>query len=159
MQKKQIKATTWVVEYRHFIRHPLCMPLTYKVIDSKMKANQKEIFSQTLNVSLGGLLFSSKLSVTPGATIMIKMPFENKEHNVKAKVLRCVKNEEIKLYDIAVSFLRVHEAFKVKMIEQIYHILAYRDLLCLQLGKHVSLEDASRKWVKKFSEKFRKLYW
>ena len=70
------------------------------------------------------------------------MPFENKVFNVRAQVIRCIQNSETKLYDIAVNFLRTPEAFKAKMIEQIYLIAGYRDMLRLQSGKEVSLEEA-----------------
>jgi hypothetical protein len=45
------------------------------------------------------------------------------------------------------------------MIEQIYLIAGYRDMLTLQSGKEVSLEEASRKWIKRYSARFKRLYW
>ena len=148
-----------VVEYRHFIRHPICLPLFFKVLEPGKKKNQEDTPSQTINISLGGLLFPSKHSVNIEAKIMIKMPFENKVFNVKAKVVRCLRNPQTKLYDIAACFLRTQEAFKAKMIEQMYLIAEYRDLLSLQTGKEISLEDASRKWIKRYSARFSRLYW
>ena len=41
-----------VIEYRHFIRHPLCLPLSYKVIEKSLKKEQENVRSQTINVSL-----------------------------------------------------------------------------------------------------------
>ncbi len=148
-----------VIEYRHFIRHPLCLPLSYKVIEKSLKKDQENIPSETINVSLGGLLFPSKHPVDPESRIAIKMPFENKVFNIKAQVVRCSQNSKTKLYDIAVSFLRTQEAFKAKMIEQIYLIAGYRDMLRLQSGKEISMEEASRKWIKRYSARFRRLYW
>ena len=148
-----------ITERRHFIRHPLSLPLAYKVIRSGLSKSQKDIRSETINISVGGLLFPAKHPVKTDSLISIRMPFEDKVFNIKAKVVRCINNPETKLYDIAVSFSRIHEAFKAKMIEQIYLIAEYRDLLSLQLGKMVSLEEASRKWVKRYSERFKRLYW
>jgi hypothetical protein len=149
-----------VVENRKFIRHPLCMPLTYKALgESKEDDGKGTGPARTINVSLGGLLFSSGNMVKPGTRIVISMPFEDKVFKVKALVLRCTKNEETRLFDVAVSFQRVQEAFKVKMVEQIYLIAEFRDLLALQSGKEVSLEEASRKWIKRYSARFKKLYW
>jgi hypothetical protein len=148
-----------MVEQRHFIRHPLCFPLSFKVIDKKPQKDQDDTPSQTINVSLGGLLFPSKHPVDLESRIAIKMPFENKIFNIKGKVVRCVQNSETKFYDIAVNFVRTQEAFKAKMIEQIYLIAGYRDMLNLQSGKEVSLEEASRKWIKKYSARFKRLYW
>ncbi len=148
-----------IIEYRRFIRHPLCLPLSFKIIEKNLKKDRKNIRSRTSNVSLGGLLFPSKHPVNPKSQIEIKMPFENKIFNIKAQVVRCMRNSDTKLYDIAVSFLRMQEAFKAKMIEQIYLIAGYRDLLSLQAGKEVSLEEASRRWIKRYSERFKRLYW
>lgn len=146
-------------ERRRFIRHPLSLPLAYKVIRPGFEKDGEDIQSKTINISIGGLLFPAKHSVRPDSMIAIKMPFRDKVFNVKAKVVRCVNNPETKLYDIAVSFFRLHEAFKVKMIEQIYLIAEYRDLLSLQLNRNVSLEEASRRWIKRYSERFKRLYW
>jgi hypothetical protein len=45
------------------------------------------------------------------------------------------------------------------MIEQIYLIAEYRDLLILQTGKDVSMEQASFEWIKRYSDRFRRMYW
>lgn len=148
-----------LIENRKFIRHPLCMPLAYKVLGASQKDEKEAEHAQTLNVSLGGLLFSSKNRIKAGVRIVINMPFEDKMFKVKALVVRCTKNAETGLFDVAVSFQRIQEAFKVKMIEQIYLISEFRDLLSLQTGKHVSLEEASKKWIKRYSARFKRLYW
>jgi c-di-GMP-binding flagellar brake protein YcgR len=148
-----------IIERRHFIRHPLALPLIYKIIKPGSDKSWEDLQSETSDVSTGGLLFPAKHAVATNSTIVIKMPFEGKMFNIKAKVVRCVNNPETKLYDIAVSFFRLHEAFKAKMIEQIYLISEYRDLLSLQSGKEILLEEASRKWIKRYSERFKRLYW
>ena len=94
-----------------------------------------------------------------GSTIVVKMPFEDKIFNVKAKVVHCKKNTETKLYNIGVKFYRLNDAFKVKLIEQIYLISEYRDLISMQRGKDISLEEASKEWIKRYSDRFSKLYW
>ena len=148
-----------LIENRKFIRHPMCMPLAYKILGPGKKDEKQAERAQTVNVSLGGLLFSSKKRVKAGARIVIHMPFEDKMFKVKAMVVRCTKNAETALFDIGVSFQRIQEAFKVKMIEQIYLIAEFRDLLSLQTGRQVSLEDASKKWIKRYSARFKRLYW
>lgn len=156
---KKVTDHLQVIERRNFIRHPLSLPLVYKVMKKAKDKSRLDLRSETINVSVGGLLFPAKHPVKPNSMIEIQMPFENKIFNLKAKVVRCVNNPETKLYDIAVSFYRLHEAFKAKMIEQIYLISEYRDLLSLQLGKEIPLEEASRKWIKRYSERFKRLYW
>ncbi len=146
-------------EKRRFIRHPLCFPLAYKVVDKGIRGAGKEARSNTINISMGGLLFAAKRPVDAGSTIIVKMPFENKVFNIRAKVVRCDKNPETKLNNIGVRFYRTNDAFKVKLIEQIYLISEYRDLKSMQLGRQVTLEEASREWIKRYSERFKRMYW
>jgi len=148
-----------VEEKRRFIRHPLCFPLSYKIVDKDADSGGKEARSSTLNISMGGLLFAAKRPVDAGSTIIVKMPFENKVFNIRAKVVHCDKNPETKLNNIGVRFYRTNDAFKVKLIEQIYLISEYRDLRSMQTGKEISLEEASREWIKRYSERFKRMYW
>lgn len=156
---KKIPRAIIMEEKRRFIRHPLCFPLSYKVIDKVPKDSGKEERSKTINVSMGGLLFAAKRPVEEGSTILVKMPFENKVFNIRARVVHCNKNPETKLNNIGVRFYRVNDAFKVKLIEQIYLISEYRDLKSMQLGRQISLEDASREWIKRYSDRFSRMYW
>ena len=152
---KKIKAT----EQRHFIRHPMCFPLKFRVLKDKGKERSKEERSRTINIGRGGLLFSAKIPVSVHFLIMIKIPFQEKVFNVKAKVVHCSRNAETKLYDIGTCFVRASDSFKVKLIEQLYLISEYRDLRSIQLGREVSLHEASSEWVARYSERFRRLYW
>lgn len=146
-------------EKRKFIRHPICLPLTYEILEKSAPKSGEEKISKTINVSLGGLLFPAKCSVNPGAFIKISLPFEDRVFNVKAMVVHCEKDAHTRLYNIGVSFKRMQEAFKTKMIEQIYLISEFRDLKSMQLGRQVSLEEASREWISRYSARFKRLYW
>ena len=146
-------------ERRRFIRHPLSLPLKFKVMGKNQVALIRESKTRTINISLGGLLFSSRSPVKKGSTISLKMPFEDKIFNVSAKVVHCKKSFDINLYNIGVKFNRLQDAFKVKLIEQLYLISEYRDLRSVQLGREVPLEEASKEWIKRYSERFRRLYW
>ncbi|MDD5120157.1 MAG: PilZ domain-containing protein, partial [Candidatus Omnitrophica bacterium] len=137
MKKEEYK-NNCIIERRRFIRHPISLPLKYKVIKQGASAGSVNLEAETKNISIGGLSFPAKRPVKADSMIAISMPFEDKVFNIKAKVVRCENNPETKLYDIAVNFFRLHEAFKVKMIEQIYLIAEYRDLLTLETGKEVS---------------------
>lgn len=148
-----------ILERRRFIRHPMCLPLKYKIIQKKIGRRNKEKAYITINISRAGLLFSAKEPVQSNSTIVIRIPFQQKIFNVKAKVIRCDKNTETNLYTIGVSFLKSTDAFKVKLIEQMYLISEYRDLRSIQLGKEISLQEASQEWIKHYSKRFEKLYW
>lgn len=160
---KKIKSVLPVTENRRFIRHPLCFPLTYKVLG---KSERREIPKEgtgkngsSINISMGGILFAAKKPVKVGANIIIKMPFQDKIFNVRSEVVHCRKSVETHLYNIGASFRRMNAAYKVKLIEQLYLISEFRDLKSIQLGKEISLERASREWIKRYSARFKRLYW
>ncbi|MFA6078272.1 MAG: PilZ domain-containing protein [Candidatus Omnitrophota bacterium] len=148
-----------IAEKRHFIRHPLHIPLSYKIDRNSKEGNGHNSRTTTLDVSIGGLLFSARRPAKIGSTIKITMPFQDKEFHITAKVVHCRRNPETKMYNIGAHFYRVRDAFKVKLREQVYLINEFRHLWSRQLGKEVSLEEASLEWIKRYSERFRRLYW
>lgn len=142
-------------ERRHFIRHPICYPLEFEHASKKIKERTK-----TLNVSEGGLLFLSKHSLKKDEVIILKMPLQDKVFRVKAKVMHAAKDSEnTDLFNIGVSFYRYSDAFKVKLVEQLYLIDEYRILRSLQLGHELSMQKASEEWIKRYSKRFARLYW
>jgi len=144
-----------IKERRQFVRHPICYPLKFKYA-SKKDAEQ----SKTLNISEGGLLFLSKRHLPHGRLIVIELPFQNKVFRVKAKVMHVIQDRENpKLYNVGVSFFRYSDAFKVKLIEQIYLIDEYRALRSVQLGREISFKEASMEWIKRYSKRFDSLFW
>ena len=158
----EVSGSLPITERRRFIRHPLCFPLSFKVIEHGPHGavkEGKERKSSSINLSMGGLLFAAKNPVKLNAVIMIKLPFQDKVFNVRAKVVHCDRNAETKLYNIGASFHRLSAAYKVKLVEQLYLISEFRDLKSVELGKDISLERASREWIKRYSARFRRLYW
>lgn len=142
-------------ERRRFIRHPICYPLEFEYAPSKIKER-----TSTRNVSKGGLLFTTKHKLHEGKLIVLKMPLKDKIFKIKGKVVHVAEDEDDpKLYDIGIAFYSFSDAFKVKLIEQIYLIDEYRALRSVQLGHDVSFREASEEWIKRYSKRFAKLYW
>jgi hypothetical protein len=133
----------------------MCIPLSYNISHDK----GKEGLSATVNISRGGLLFSAKKPAPINTRIIVKMPFQQKTFKIRARVIHCVRTTETGLYNIGICFEKFSDAFKVKLIEQMYLILEYRDLRSIQLGKDISLQQASKEWIKRYSERFKRLYW
>ncbi len=139
---------------RQYIRHLLVSPLEFQV------SEEIEIEkTRTVDVSEGGLMFMSKQKVEEGSVILLKMPLYDKVFSIKAKVVHSAKDEAVGLFKIGVCFVSYSDAFKVKLIEQIYLIEEYRTLRSLQQGKEMTLQEASKEWIKRYSERFEKLYW
>ena len=143
------------IEKRKFIRHPVCIPLEF----TRVKVGQKKHRAETINLSLGGLLFLSRSKIATGVEVDVSLPFKDKVFHIRGGVVRCEKEGHSTLYSVGIEFLRVSDAFKVKLVEQLHLIEEYRCLRSIQLNREVSLKDASQEWIKKYSEQFRKLYW
>jgi len=144
-----------IKERRRFIRHPICYPLEFEHAPKKIRERTK-----TLNVSEGGLLFLSRRPLKKNEIIILKMPLQDKVFRVKAKVMHSTKDSENRdLFNVGVSFYRYSDAFKVKLVEQIYLIDEYRMLRSLQLGHELSMQKASEEWIKRYSKRFARLYW
>lgn len=155
-------------ERRRFIRHQMCFPLNYRVVkessftkDEKARAEAagKKTRSTTIDISIGGILFSARRSVKPGSVILVEMPFQDKIFNLRAMVAHCSKNNETKLYNIGAAFQKLSAAYKVKLVEQLCLISEFRDIRSIELGRQISLENASKEWIKRYSNRFRRLYW
>lgn len=146
-------------EKRHFIRHPMCFPLKFQVIHRRIGHRSDAGNSVTVNIGRGGLLFSAQRPVVQDALIRITIPFQEKIFKVNGRVVYCRKNSETELYNVGVCFQHTSEAFRVRLIEQLYLISEYRDLRSIQLGRNISLKEASREWVQQYSQRFQKLYW
>jgi len=142
-------------ERRHFIRHPICHPLEFEHAPKKIRERTK-----TLNISEGGLLFLSRHPLKKDDLIILKMPLQDKIFRVNAKVMHITKDSESPgLFNIGVSFYRYPDAFKVKLIEQLYLIDEYRMLRSLQMGREVTMQEASEEWIRRYSKRFARLYW
>jgi hypothetical protein len=111
-------------------------------------------------MSEGGLLFLSKYRAHSGEAIFLRIPIQNILHRVKAVVKHVQKDKENPgFYTIGVSFCEHSEAFKVKLVEQMHAIDAYRSARSFQLGRDVGIAEASEDWVKNYADQFDKLFW
>ena len=141
-------------ERRKFIRHLFVNPLEYRITEDEGFEN-----SETIDISEGGLMFMVKREVSTGSRIDIQIPLYEKTFFIKAQVVHVSKDIETGLFKVGVSFCSYSDAFKAKLIEQIYLIEEYRVLRSLQLGRDISLQEASREWIELYSRKFKELYW
>jgi len=141
-------------EKRKFFRHPVSLPLEFK----KLKSTER-LRAQTVDLSLGGLLFLSKRKLFPGMNIFVSLPFKDKVFRVNGRVARCDKDPDSRLYNVGIAFTKITDAFKVKLVEQLHLIEEYRCLRSIQLNREITLKKASEEWIELYSEQFRKLYW
>ncbi|MES0371728.1 MAG: PilZ domain-containing protein [Mariprofundaceae bacterium] len=57
-------------------------------------------------------------------------------------------------YLVGISFYGEDEAFRMRMIEQLCHIEAYRKDVEIEQGRMLTREEAAAEWIARFSEDF-----
>jgi len=148
-------------ERRESVRHLINIPFKYQVQVAGRASQKKKIKgeSHTLNLSRGGFLFAAQEPIPEHSVLKVKIPFQTRTYQVHVKVMHCKQDRKENAYLIGVEFQDVSDAFRMRLIEQMYLITEYWQLRKRQLGRDISLPEASREWVRRYSQKFQKLYW
>jgi hypothetical protein len=132
---------------RSFIRHPSNVP-----IDFQLEELVAEGSDYLKNVSRGGLAFHSTVTLEPGTTIRIKIPFVSPVFQAIGKVTWCrpLQNE----FEIGIQFLDEDDTFRARMVEQICHIEQYKQEILKQDGRQLTSEQAALEWIEKYANDF-----
>ena len=130
---------------RKYIRHPVDIPLNYKLEDSDKNVQIKDI-------SEGGLCFVSKAKVSSGKHIHIAIPLFKPEFAADGVVRWCKKLGDVFL--ICVAFQDKAMAYAIRMIEQVCHIENYRNEILRNKGIKLTNEQAALEWIQKYADDF-----
>ena len=136
-------------ESRKFIRHEADLPIEISL--ENLVAHKREYLN---DIGFGGLSFKAKEEVEVGTLINIKIPLLKPMFEAVGKVIWCRKEGDV--YFVGVKFTAPADGFKMRMLEQICHIDAYKKELRKELGRHVTGEEAAIEWIKIFADKFPK---
>ena len=136
-------------ESRKFKRHEADIPIEVCLTD--LVAHKKEYLN---NISFGGLSFKSRESVEKGTLIDIRIPLVRPMFESKGKVAWCRKEDDV--FNIGVEFVTPADGFKLRMLEQICDIEAYKKEIRKKEGRHITGEDAAIEWINKYADKFPK---
>lgn len=136
-------------ELRKFIRHNAGLAIEISLGD--LVAHKKEYLN---NISFGGLSFKSKEFVKSGTAIDIRIPLIRPMFEAKGKVAWCVRNGNI--FDVGVEFVIPADKFKMRMLEQICHIEAYKKEVRRKEGRRITGEQAAIEWITKYADRFSK---
>ena len=138
-------------ERRQFVRHPIEIPLSYKILQ-KDKLN----LTQTTNLSDFGISFLSEEALPEGQ--LIEISIFSPRNNLQAKSIvkwQKYSSPEGK-YRVGVMFINRQEGFRARMIEQICHIDVYRQRKMQEEKREIPYNEAAFEWItmngKKFAE-------
>lgn len=143
---------------RHYIRHPVDIPIEVipeddtlalsHVVVSEMKIEKME------NVSFGGLMFQSAIPYTQNKAMLVKISSINPEFEAHATVNWCRKTG--KYYLVGLEFTDKASEFKVRMVEQVCHIMHYRKHILETEGRELGNDEAAKEWIAQYAADFSK---
>ncbi|OUD14651.1 hypothetical protein TPSD3_07340 [Thioflexithrix psekupsensis] len=136
------------VEKRRYFRHASQIGIEVWPLDGCELQRQRQ---QVYNVSLGGLAFRSSIAYPPGyfvglRILLIESPFE-----IQAQVTWC--RPRACGFEMGVIFLDQDDIFRVRMVEQICRIEAYRAKQH-ELGRDLSSDEAAQEWIQLYAARF-----
>ncbi|OGB63290.1 MAG: hypothetical protein A2Y94_15170 [Caldithrix sp. RBG_13_44_9] len=136
-----------VEETRKYIRHPLNIPIEYKIGNENF-----EFKDEVRNIGVGGICFCANSSITPETVLLIRIPSIDPEFSGLGRVIWCLeKNDGI---EVGVEFIDEHDAYRIRLIEQICYIKTYQADALKKEGRQLTDEQAALEWTRKFASKF-----
>lgn len=132
---------------RRFIRHPSSMPIQFDLCGDVPPRCE-----QLRNVSKGGLCFASRVPLSPGEQIHLRINVADQLFEANALVTWCGTAESG--YEAGVRFLDEDDVFRMRMVEQLCYIEEYRQSVAREQGRELSSEDAAAEWIALFASEF-----
>lgn len=131
---------------RQFMRHPSDMPISFR------RRLDPGLSTGLIDLGQGGLSFHSERPFEPGDELEISIPVLDDESHFQGWV--AWSRERADGYDIGVSFYSAEETQRVRMVEQLCRIEAYRQDVKAAEGRNLSSEEAAAEWIAKFAADF-----
>lgn len=138
-------------ERRHFLRHPIEIP-----IGVRPEYDKRQTVSKSADVSEGGLSFLWNRPIRKDTSLRITIPVKEKRFTVKGQVVYSEKDAGTGLFRTGVLFTDRSSAFTAKLAEETLEILEYRRTLSESEGRDVPEEEAARLWIKRYAATFAK---
>lgn len=130
---------------RAFIRHPADMPIEIETLPGAPP-------SRIADVSYGGLAFLSGEPQAIGTPLQIRIPGAETALDARAFVAWC--QPEGDAYRIGVRFDNPEDAYRSRLLEQIFAIERFRAELALAEGREIPRDEAAREWIKRHASRF-----
>ncbi|MCB1763318.1 MAG: PilZ domain-containing protein [Gammaproteobacteria bacterium] len=133
---------------RGYHRHLSEMPLELSLEPMNRRAHERLV-----NISCGGLAFSTRSGVEPGAMIHITIPLGKHRFETVGSVIWCHKTNNH--FEVGVRFNDPQTEYQTQMIEQLCHIERYRWKIQDEEGRLMSSEEAAMEWISRYANVFR----
>jgi hypothetical protein len=133
--------------HREFIRHTADVPIEVTTV-----AGAAPVPRHGVNVSCGGLAFTSEEYVEPGSTIRIRIPEVEPPFEAQARVAWC--RREAGRFCVGAQFLDSGDAFRARMVEQVCSIDRYRREVEEREGRVLDPAEAATEWIGRYAGRF-----
>lgn len=133
---------------REHQRHLSQMPVQFS-LEFRNKGKRERL----VNISSGGLAFSTHIEVKPGTSIHIQIPLGDYFFDADGSVVWCHKTDE--RYEVGVCFKDPQSEQRTRMIEQLCHIERYRWKVQDEEGRRLTSEEAAAEWISRYADVFR----
>lgn len=142
------------VVMREFLRHPSNIPIDVRVVSERVE--QVEEHANTRDVSMAGLCCLVDHEIPCGSDVEFRVPLLSEEYVGRGTVVWCRPGREG--YQLGIEFSRQDDVFRVKMVEQLCQIEAYRREIRACDGRELDGEQAAREWIKRFADDFNRRF-
>ncbi|MDX1594274.1 MAG: PilZ domain-containing protein [Gammaproteobacteria bacterium] len=132
---------------RQYIRHPARIPIDY-VVDAEGVRDREPL----ADIGRGGLCFLSREALPAGACLHISIPVGEPAFEAEGVVRWC--RAAGGRYEVGVAFGEGDEAYRLRMVEQVCHIEAYRERVRTEEGRVLTCEEAASEWIGKNAAAF-----
>jgi hypothetical protein len=132
---------------RQVIHHPIEVP-----IEVQTMGTQARDYLPASTTGLAELVFELSYRINVGEVVLVSIPSVDDGARIYGKVIWLAKSACG--YVIGMSFYSEDEAFRMRMIEQICHIEAYRKKKLSREGRKLSSEEAATEWISRYAASF-----
>jgi Tfp pilus assembly protein PilZ len=132
---------------RAFIRHTAGVPIEVRTVPGAPARTRESV-----NVSTGGLSFTTDEELEVGSTIEVRIPEVDPPFEAPARVVWA--SPEGERHCVGVQFLEASDAFRVRMVEQVCSIERYRREVEEEEGRTLTSQQAAAEWIGKYAGRF-----
>lgn len=132
---------------RNYIRHPTSIPIN--VLSGERIIGD----TKAQNLSSGGLSFLTSKPVKVGELIDFEIPVMKPDYQGRGVVV-WLRNRSPKMFEVGMRFTSNDDFFRTRMVEQVCQIEDYRQRICANYGRTMSVEEAAMEWIAKYAQTF-----
>jgi len=129
-------------------RHLSEMPVEFS-----LELKNRNGHERLVNISSGGLAFSTRDGMRPGATIHIRIPLGSYDFEVDGSVVW--SNNTDHHFEVGVRFDDPQSEHRAQLIDQLCRIERYRWKVQDEESRQLTSEEAATEWISRYANAFR----